>query len=65
VRNPYEFIGFGAMDATKTYDFIGFGAMDATKTYEFIRFGAMVVSLGPWLSPNPMNLQGLAEVACR
>ncbi len=25
----YEFIGFGAMDATKPYGFIGFGAMDA------------------------------------
>ena len=53
------------MDATKICDFIGFGAMDATKTYEFIGLGAMDVSLGPWLSPNPMNLWGLAEVACR
>ena len=23
--NPYEFIGFGVMDATKTYGFIGLG----------------------------------------
>ncbi len=36
-----EFVGFGAMDATKPYEFIGFGAMDATKPYEFIGFGAM------------------------
>ena len=32
-----NFIGFGAMDATKPYEFIGFGAMDATKPYEFYR----------------------------
>ena len=38
---PYEFIGFGAMDATKPYELIGFGAMDATKPCEFIGFGAM------------------------
>ncbi len=36
VTKPYEFIGFGAMDATKPYKFIGLGAMDATKPYEFI-----------------------------
>ena len=52
---PYEFIGFGAMDATKPYEFIGFGAMDVTKPYKFIGFGAMDVTkpykfigLGPW-----------------
>ena len=27
VAKPYEFIGFGAMDATKPYEFIRFGAM--------------------------------------
>ncbi len=27
-RNPYEFIGFGAMDGPKPYECIGFGAMD-------------------------------------
>ena len=41
---PYEFIGFGALDATKPYEFIGFGAVDATKPYEFIVFGAMDVT---------------------
>ncbi len=30
VTKPYEFIGFGAMDATKPYKFIGFGAMEVT-----------------------------------
>ncbi len=29
-----NFIGFGAMAATKPYEFIGFGAMAATKPYE-------------------------------
>ncbi len=38
---PCEFIGFGAMDATKPCEFIGFGAMDATKPYEFMKFVAM------------------------
>ncbi len=42
---PYKFIGFGAMDATKPYKFIGFGAMDATKPYKFIGFGAMDAGL--------------------
>ena len=46
---PDEFIGFGAMDATKPYEFIGFGAMDATKPYELIGFGAMDAT-------KPMNL---------
>ncbi len=38
VTKPYEFIGFGAMDAIKPYKCIGFGAMDATKPYKFIGF---------------------------
>ncbi len=42
-RNLYEFIGFGAMDATKPYEFIGFGALDVTKPYEFIGFRAGTV----------------------
>ena len=43
-NKPYEFVRFGAMEATKPYEFIGFGTMDATKPYEFIGFGAMNVT---------------------
>ena len=50
---PYEFIGFGAMEATKPYEFIRFGAMEATKPYEFIRFGAF------FSVQNRINLLGL------
>ncbi len=32
---------------TKPYEFMRFGAMDATKPYEFIGFGAMGRSRGP------------------
>jgi hypothetical protein len=41
---PYKFIGFGAMDVTKSYKFIGFGAMDVTKSCKFIGFGAVDVT---------------------
>ncbi len=35
-----NFIGFGAMEVTKSYEFIGFGAMEVTKPCEFIGFGS-------------------------
>ncbi len=38
--NTFEFIWFGAMDATKPHEFIRFGAMDVTNSYEFIGLGA-------------------------
>ncbi len=60
---PYTFIRCGAMNVTKPYEFIRFGAMDGPKPYEFIRFGAMYVTkpyefiwLGPWMSPNHINV---------
>ncbi len=37
-------------DVTKPYKFIRFGAMDVTKPYK---------SIGPWMSPNPVNLYAL------
>ena len=39
-------------------NFIMFGAMDVTKPYE-------LQGLGPWMSPNPMNLQGLDDFRAR
>ncbi len=44
VTGPYEFIRFGAMDATEPYEFIGFGAMYVTGPHEFIGFGAIGVT---------------------
>ncbi len=36
---PYGFIGFGAMDVTKSFKFIWFGDIHGSKPYEFIRSG--------------------------
>ncbi len=50
---PYKFIGFGAMDATRPYKFIGFGALDANKPYKFMlsknyaMFGFPAAPTGP------------------
>jgi hypothetical protein len=44
VDRLYEFMRFGAMDATETHEFRGLGATDVTKPYGFILFGAMNVT---------------------
>ncbi len=36
---PYEFIGFGAMHATKPFEIVWFGDIHGPEPYEFIRFG--------------------------
>ncbi len=43
-KQPYEFIGFGALDVTKPYEFIGSGALYVTKPYDFIGSGAMDIT---------------------
>jgi hypothetical protein len=50
-----KFIGCGATHVTKSFKFLGFGTMDVTKPYRFI------YGLGPWTSPNPINLQRLGS----
>ncbi len=45
--NPYEFIGFGAMDVTKPYKFIRVGDIHGPEAYEFIWFRWALISQTP------------------
>ncbi len=47
VCEPYEVIGFGAMDVTKPYKFIGFGDVHGPKPYKFIGFRWAFISQTP------------------
>ncbi len=66
--NPYQFIGFVAMDATRPSKFIRFGVMDVTKPLSIYMLWWMLPNLinlyglGPGMSPNPMNLYGLGAM---
>ena len=47
VTNPYEFIGFGAMEVTKPYEFIGFGAWEGPRSLRpFFEMFSANVELG-------------------
>ena len=58
------------MDATKPCELISFGAMDVTKPYKIYTLWGHVChqtlrhcyALGPWMSPNPMNLYKTMDV---
>ncbi len=60
---PYEFIGFGAMDVTKPYQFIWFGDLHGAKPYEFIGFRWALISQTPVVPAPRPKLQTLIEVA--
>ncbi len=51
---PYEFTGFGAMDATKPHKFIWFGEIHGPKHYKLIGFRCAFISRAPVAHPpNP------------
>ncbi len=48
---PFEFIGFGAMDVTKSYKSIWFGDIHGPKPYEFTGFRWTFISQTPVVGP--------------
>jgi hypothetical protein len=53
VPEPYEFIGFGAMDVTKPSKFTWFGDLHGLKAYKFIGLRWAFISQTPVVLPVP------------